>query len=104
MGLSSSAVNWNPLSKKGQSQCKEMSSVNRLVTILSKSIFLHQCPFHGSIIARDEFGNPTNAEDIVKEAERKAQEEKDKPPEWQDPAFLKDLQVRETRWNRYRAV
>jgi hypothetical protein len=38
-------------------------------------------------------GNPTNPDDIEALKKAKEIEERGKPPEWQDPEFLKDIQV-----------
>lgn len=55
--------------------------------------FAFQCPLHGKIIARDEIGNPVNAEDIAALEAEKAKAEEEQPPDWQDPEFLKDIKV-----------
>lgn len=51
----------------------------------------HKCPFHGVVVARDEMGNPTLPEDRLKIENDAA--EKDKPPDWQDPELLRDLEA-----------
>lgn len=38
-------------------------------------------------------GNPVNPEDITELEAQKAKEEEEKPPEWQDPEFLRDIEV-----------
>lgn len=52
-----------------------------------------QCPLHGKIVARDELGNPVKPEDIAELEAQKAKEEEEKPPDWQDPEFLKDIEA-----------
>ncbi|CAG7727803.1 unnamed protein product [Allacma fusca] len=52
-----------------------------------------KCPFHGRIIPRDENGNPTNEEDAIRLKVEREKTEQAKPPDWQDPKFLKDLQA-----------
>nr|XP_056718093.1 LOW QUALITY PROTEIN: UV-stimulated scaffold protein A [Euleptes europaea] len=51
-----------------------------------------KCPFHGKIIPRDELGIPVNPEDRDREA-KKQFEEKEKHPEWQDPAFMREVEA-----------
>jgi hypothetical protein len=53
----------------------------------------YKCPLHGKVIARNNMGNPTKPEDITVLAIQKEKEERDKPPDWQDPEFLKDIQA-----------
>ncbi|XP_074594187.1 UV-stimulated scaffold protein A-like [Brevipalpus obovatus] len=48
-----------------------------------------KCPFHGKIIPRDEMGIPLDENERKKELEAK----KSDVPEWQDPAFLRDLEA-----------
>lgn len=48
-----------------------------------------KCPFHGIIVERDATGAPIHEEDKVHDARRKAKE----IPEWQDPAYLKELEA-----------
>jgi len=45
------------------------------------------------VIPRDELGNPTRDEDIKKLEAEKERKLKEKVPEWQDPEFLKDIEV-----------
>jgi hypothetical protein len=39
-------------------------------------------------------GNPSRQEDILELEHAKEVEAQSKPPEWQDPEFLKDIEVR----------
>lgn len=50
---------------------------------------LLKCPFHGPIVDRDETGIPVHEEDRQREERERAK----KPPEWQDPSFLRDLEA-----------
>ena len=51
-----------------------------------------KCPFHGKIIARDNTGQPSKAQDRVAEEKRKETEQQ-RNPDWQDPNLLKDLEA-----------
>ena len=51
-----------------------------------------KCPFHGKIIARDNQGQPSRAQDRLAE-EKREEEEKQRNPDWQDPNLLKDLEA-----------
>ncbi|ODM91767.1 UV-stimulated scaffold protein A [Orchesella cincta] len=53
----------------------------------------YKCPLHGKIVARDETGNPVKVEDIAELEAEKAKAEAEKPPDWQDPEFLKDIEA-----------
>ncbi|CAL8079947.1 unnamed protein product [Orchesella dallaii] len=53
----------------------------------------YKCPLHGKIIARDEIGNPVKPEDISELEAEKAKADAEKPPDWQDPEFLKDIEA-----------
>lgn len=50
---------------------------------------LLKCPFHGAIVDRDCMGVPVKEEDRVREEKERA----NRVPEWQDPAFLRDLEA-----------
>lgn len=50
---------------------------------------LLKCPFHGPIVDRDEAGLAVHEEDRLREERERAK----KPPEWQDPSFLRDLEA-----------
>lgn len=50
---------------------------------------LRKCPFHGIIVDRDPTGLPVSQEDREREEQMRA----NRVPEWQDPAFLKDLEA-----------
>uniref|UniRef100_H3A7S2 UV-stimulated scaffold protein A n=1 Tax=Latimeria chalumnae TaxID=7897 RepID=H3A7S2_LATCH len=51
-----------------------------------------KCPFHGRIISRDELGNPTNPEDIVR-LEREKEKSKEQQPDWQDPELMREIEA-----------
>ena len=51
-----------------------------------------KCPFHGKIVARDNMGQPSMTEDRLEEDTR-AEEEKRRNPDWQDPNLLKELKA-----------
>eukprot|EP00062_Callorhinchus_milii_P012857 gi/632960344/ref/XP_007896144.1/ PREDICTED: UV-stimulated scaffold protein A [Callorhinchus milii] len=50
------------------------------------------CPFHGKIIPRDEQGNPTNPEDIVR-LEQEKQKRQEEQPDWQDPELMREIEA-----------
>ena len=50
---------------------------------------LIKCPFHGLIVDRDAIGVPVKEEERIREEREKA----NRVPEWQDPAFLRDLEA-----------
>ncbi|XP_023556073.1 UV-stimulated scaffold protein A isoform X2 [Octodon degus] len=50
-----------------------------------------KCPFHGKIIPRDDAGQPLDPEDRIREQQRRWQQPK--CPDWQDPEFMKDVEV-----------
>lgn len=51
-----------------------------------------KCPFHGKIMARDIMGQLSNPEDRLAK-EKRAEEEKQQNPDWQDPNLLKELKA-----------
>ena len=51
-----------------------------------------KCPFHGKIMARDIIGQLSNPEDRLAK-EKRAEEEKQQNPDWQDPNLLKELKA-----------
>ncbi|XP_042198298.1 UV-stimulated scaffold protein A, partial [Callorhinchus milii] len=51
-----------------------------------------KCPFHGKIIPRDEQGNPTNPEDIVR-LEQEKQKRQEEQPDWRDPELMREIEA-----------
>uniref|UniRef100_T1ISH9 UV-stimulated scaffold protein A C-terminal domain-containing protein n=1 Tax=Strigamia maritima TaxID=126957 RepID=T1ISH9_STRMM len=52
-----------------------------------------RCPLHGKVIARDELGNPTQPEDIERVRAEQEKIDKTKPPDWQDPVLLREIEA-----------
>ncbi|XP_065105289.2 UV-stimulated scaffold protein A [Paramisgurnus dabryanus] len=51
-----------------------------------------KCPFHGSIIPRDELGRPINPEDALRlEKEKRKREEEQ--PDWRDPELMREIEA-----------
>ncbi|XP_069488255.1 UV-stimulated scaffold protein A isoform X2 [Ambystoma mexicanum] len=51
-----------------------------------------KCPFHGTILPRDELGNPTNPEDKAKEEKMKLDKEAEEQ-DWRDPELMREIEA-----------
>uniref|UniRef100_A0A8C4T9C6 UV-stimulated scaffold protein A n=1 Tax=Erpetoichthys calabaricus TaxID=27687 RepID=A0A8C4T9C6_ERPCA len=51
-----------------------------------------KCPFHGLIVPRDDLGNPTNPEDIVR-LEKEKKEKQEVQPDWRDPEMMREIEA-----------
>ncbi|KAK2192866.1 hypothetical protein NP493_21g06028 [Ridgeia piscesae] len=51
-----------------------------------------KCPFHGTIIARDDMGKPRNEAEVKREKEE-AEEKQGSTAEWDDPELQREIQA-----------